>query len=105
MGVVIWKGRFPSSVTVAGVPMTSSVPKSMELLRHLVCFFVTGDPIVVCPIAAADDDDVVKALRIWLAGRYPRLCLTVEAKIDRIAIVVNRMIYILKWDVSEGKME
>ena len=37
-------------------------------------------------------EDVVKALRNWLLGKYPQLCLTDVAKTDRITIVVNLMI-------------
>ena len=86
MGVVIWKGLFPSSVAVAGVPKISPVAKSEELLRHRFGVFVAY------ALEFRIASDVVKAFRNWLLGKYPQLCLIDEAKTDRITIVVNLMI-------------
>lgn len=82
---MIWKGRFPSSVEVAGVPKISAARE--ELLRHRIGVCVANA--FVFRIA----DDVVNAFRSWLLGKYPQLCLTDEAKTDRITIVVNLMIF------------
>ncbi len=69
---------------VAGVPRISAARE--ELLRHRIGVFDAR------AFVFRMEDDVVKAFRNWLLGKYPQLCLTDEAKTDRITIVVNLMI-------------